>query len=125
MRVSWKIGIAACAFGLLLPLAGQAQPGSGACRDDAARLCADAPAGPRGVGSCLRSHRDELSPACAAQVDQRAAGRRRMMKMREACLKDLDAFCEEVERAQDRVPCLRDHSAELSPACREALPPAR
>jgi hypothetical protein len=123
MRMGWKIGIAVCAFGLLLPVVGQAEP-VGACGDDIARLCADAPRGMRGVASCLKANRDALSPECGAQVDERAAKRRHTLQMREACLKDLRAFCEEVESARDRVGCLRQHRDELTPQCRDALPGA-
>lgn len=118
----WNTTLAACALGLALAGPAPAQPGAAACRDDVARLCADAPEGRRGVASCLKAHRDELSPACRTRVDARAEKRRRMQRAREACQEDVRELCGEIDSARDRMACLRSHGDALSPACREALP---
>jgi hypothetical protein len=42
--------------------------------------------------------------------------------LREACSDDARKFCAEVQRGGGRiVKCLRDHSAELAPPCRDGL----
>ena len=42
--------------------------------------------------------------------------------MRQACMDDAKKFCSEVQRGGGRVvKCLRDHSAELAPSCRDGL----
>ncbi len=120
--MGWKRGILVAVFALLLPGAGQGQP-SAACAEDAARLCADAAPGRRGVSSCLKSHRAELSAQCGAEVDQEAAKRRQMHRMREACGEDVRELCDEIDSTPDRIACLRGHDAQLSAACRDALPP--
>jgi len=42
--------------------------------------------------------------------------------LREACMGDAKKFCADVQRGGGRiVRCLRDHSADLAPACRDGL----
>jgi hypothetical protein len=42
--------------------------------------------------------------------------------VREACMGDAKKFCADVQRGGGRiVKCLRDHSADLAPGCRDGL----
>jgi hypothetical protein len=42
--------------------------------------------------------------------------------LREACTDDTKKFCADVQRGGGRIiKCLRDHSAELAPPCRDGL----
>ncbi len=101
----------------------EAGPGTGACHADVQRLCSQAKGTPGGVGRCLREHREELSPGCREQIDQaRGAARGRRAEVEKACKDELDRFCAEVAPARGRMRCLRQHEAELSDACRGALP---
>jgi hypothetical protein len=89
------------------------------CRADVKRLCPGAAGGPA-VRACLREHEDALSEACRTRME---AGRERGKAMKDACAADVKAHCAGVERGQGRLHrCLREHQADLSPGCRDALP---
>ena len=118
----WNTILGAFALGLAFALPAAAQPG-GACGDDIARLCADAPEGRRGVAVCLKQHRDEVSLECRLELEGRDWKRQQMQRMREACREDVAEHCAEIDSPGDRLACLRDLGAELSPECQEALPP--
>lgn len=46
-------------------------------------------------------------------------------RMRESCHDDAQKLCADAPRGRARFDCLREHQAELSPACREALQAGR
>ncbi len=57
--------------------------------------------------------------ATTAQAQDRKA-------LRDACIGDAKKFCANVQRGQGRiVQCLKDHEAELAPACRDGLAKAK
>ncbi|MCA9546522.1 MAG: hypothetical protein KC613_19090 [Myxococcales bacterium] len=103
-----------------------------ACEGDAQRLCADAQ-GKRGVKRCMREHKDELSAECSAAIEQakamrgegRGEGRRGKGKwgaFKGACQADRERLCGDVEPGEGRVKaCMREHKAELSAECAEAI----
>ena len=92
----------------------------GACRAEIERLCADAPRG-RERGMCLKKHESQLSEGCRAWIAERRQSRgARGDAVRSACKADMEALCADAEPG-DRGRCLREHSADLSDACREAL----
>lgn len=100
-------------------------PGGGVCHADVMRLCADV-RGQRGaVPSCLMEHKDELSEACRTQMEQRAERARGIGKqVQQACADELARFCPDFQPGGGGLMrCLRPHEAELSEACRAALPP--
>ena len=118
----WKTVLAAAVLALAPAGAGQAQ--AGPCDADAALHCGDAAPGPRGVASCLKANRDQLSAECRAQVDAEQAQRAQAHRMLKACAGDAEEFCEDIDSAADRLACLQANSASLSAACLEALPPS-
>lgn len=102
-----------------------AGPGGGACHADVMRLCSDV-RGQRGaVRGCLAEHADELSEACRAQIAQRGDRARGVGKrVRRACAPELSRFCPDLPPGEGGIMrCLRPHQAELSEACRAAVPP--
>lgn len=119
-----------------------------ACRDDIASYCKSAEAGRGRIIACLADNQAKLSAACAAVVQERQAragkgnaaatpppanataelatpdakakgkGGNRLA----ACRTEVASFCQSVQAGGGaRVKCLREHQAELSPACSEAL----
>jgi len=68
----------------LLALAGAALAAGGnnstnphPCREDRARFCHDVDPGGGAVARCLWKHRDEISPACRKELEDREADRHR------------------------------------------------
>jgi len=51
------------------------RPGRKACADDVKKLCAGVKAGEGRIMQCLRTHSQELSPACADMLQQRGKQR--------------------------------------------------
>lgn len=51
------------------------RPGRKACADDVKKLCAGVKAGEGRIMQCLRTHTQELSPACADMLQQRGKQR--------------------------------------------------
>ncbi len=98
-------------------------PGSGVCHADVQRFCDEAKGKPRGVSSCLRSHLEELSPACREQVSRRSQRRQqRAARLQAACEGEMERFCAGSEPGRGLKACLRQNQAELSETCRAALP---
>lgn len=90
----------------------QSQPLSAdVCRDDAIKLCrATRPGGGR-VMACLESSKERLSGPCRSALPQL-----------NACTQEVRKVCESADGATALRDCARAHAADLSPACRAALP---
>jgi hypothetical protein len=102
-----------------MPLAALAQDAP--CREDAARLCADAQG--RARLQCLAEKRDELSEACRARVDRAGerGGRERPRRL-EACRADVERLCAGIEPGNGALRrCLAEKREELSEQCRAQL----
>ncbi len=99
-------------------------PGGGVCHADVMRLCSAVRGQPGAVASCLAEHKDELSEACQAQVEQRSAqGQRIGRRIQQSCADELARYCPEARPGGGGLGrCLRPHEADLSEACRAALP---
>jgi hypothetical protein len=121
-----SLGWAAVALALTFGIHVAALADDAPCREDAARLCADAQ-GARARIQCLAGKRDELSEACRARVDQarEGAGQGRGGRL-EACRADLEKLCAGIEPGGGALRrCLLEHRDALSEACRAQLAPAR
>jgi hypothetical protein len=104
-----------------IPALGQA-PRSGPCFEDVQKLCPDAKTA-RERAQCLQSHKTELSPACQEQQER---ARARVTAIKEACTGDAERLCKDVTPGGGRMAgCLQAHKAELSAACKDALPKGR
>ncbi len=94
---------------------------SAACAADMTKLCPGVDAHTDAGRSCMREHRDALSPACHSDMESR---RKAMMdKVNAACGADIAKFCAGGGQS-DEGPrhCLREHEAELSDTCKAAFP---
>jgi len=114
-------------FGLGASAEEEAHPAGNPCREDMERLCGDVKPGGGAWIQCLKDHEDELSDACRAQIAEHSQqGREHASKIVQACGEDAKQFCTEVEPGSGGIGrCLRDHEADLSSACRDALPQPR
>jgi hypothetical protein len=75
------------------------------------------------AGTCLSTHKDALSASCATAVDDFEA-KRKLKKANDttggACKDDRKKLCADKQGA-DAKACLKDHKADLTQACRDAI----
>ncbi len=89
------------------------------CADDAAKLCQGVQPGQGNIARCLRQHSSELSPACQENIAQM---QQNIRNFRQACKDDVKQLCDGVQRGGGRIiQCMKQHEAELSPACKEQM----
>jgi hypothetical protein len=117
-----------------------------ACRSDYQNVCANVPPGTKDSLQCLVQHSDQVSAGCRNALAPAAASaaaapaaatasaattttpahplspREQAHALRSQCGGDFQKFCPAVPLGGGRgVACLREHAAELTPACRGAL----
>lgn len=104
------------------------------CRDDLVRLCDGKPNESSYGPDCLRAHRRELNPACAASpllkkeigdpnAPQPAAPKphfRQTLVIGKCSKEDIANFCGDAE-SKDIDACLKDHESEVSDSCRARI----
>ncbi len=118
MKVALQAAVFA-AFAALACAPVQAQDARGACKADREKFCAGLTPGDGKFGPCMESHAADLSPECKAM---REAAKEARKAIRSACKADAAKFC--ADSGPERMglaKCLESHSAELEPACAEAL----
>lgn len=92
-----------------------ASPKAPACGAEIQRFCGHIETGQGKLHRCLDEHRAQLSPTCASKLKQLEA---RRQAVRQLCAADAGKHCGHLQPGQGRVVrCLREHGAELSPAC--------
>ena len=101
-------------IGPVLWAAGAERP----CMEDVKRLCPEAKT-KQEIRNCMKMHKDELSDACKEKM---ATAKKKIQGIRQACADDLKKFCGDVQAGRGRkLKCLKEHEADLSPSCREAM----
>jgi len=121
LRVVLFATIACCValFGLGAHAQEAGRAGGNPCREDMERLCSDVKPGGGAKIRCLKDHEDELSDACRAQIAEHSQRGNGKLK---ACGDDAKRLCPKEEPGHGGVlRCLRDHEADLSSECRDAL----
>ena len=90
------------------------------CKADMEKLCVGIEPGDGRMMKCMADNEDKLSAECKSK---RAEMKDKMADAREACDADIQKFCADVKGGKGRImKCLKKHSAELSPACKESAP---
>ena len=98
----------------------------GPCQADREKFCKGVKPGHGDMIKCMQAHKDELSDGCKAMGQMaREKMKARGSTIREACGTDLGKFCKDSKSPRDKMQCLRAHSADITPACQAALPPAK
>ncbi len=103
----------------------------GACAQDAQKFCPDAKT-PKERAQCLKSHEVELSQGCkelqARATNARAKAQEKMATLKDACKSDAETLCKDVKPGRGGsglTQCLKSHEADLSAACKDALPKSK
>lgn len=92
------------------------------CADDVGKFCKDVKPGHGRIAVCLNEHPSDLAPACKKMVDQVMPMMNAPMEAHTDCAADVQRFCGDVPPGVGRVGfCLGEHSAELSPTCKQHI----
>ena len=87
------------------------------CAEEIAKFCKDVKPGGGRILGCLNEHEKELSASCREKLGE---SKKRLMEAQQACTGDMEKFCKDVQPGGGRIlKCLREHTQELSPACRK------
>lgn len=96
------------------------------CNSELMQYCAQVTPGEGRLLSCLYAYQDKLSGQCEHALYDAAARLERAIGaiayVADQCRSELETHCTGVEVGDGRVAqCLKDHVAELSPGCDQAL----
>jgi Cysteine rich repeat len=96
------------------------------CNSELTQYCAEVTPGEARLLACLYAHGDKLSGQCEHALYDAAARLERAIGaitfVANECRSELETHCAGVEVGDGRVAqCLKDHAAELSPGCDQAL----
>jgi len=99
-----------------------------ACKDDAATYCADVDPGMGRMHECLRTHRSQLKPECAAEELKlniiQAADIRLRPGVYKECSEEIAVYCKKVQPGKGRLyRCLQNNmgKVDFSDMCRRKL----
>ena len=110
-------------FGLVtIALSSSTALADDACEADRKKLCGDFLAhkghNHKDLAECMQGHEAELSDSCK---QQRIAVMGEKEEVHESCKADVQKLCSGVKPGHWRVrECLKQHDAELSPACKQS-----
>lgn len=111
------------AVAALFTTAEAAEAKHGACKADVEKLCKDVQPGEGRVVACLKEHKAEVSPKCTSFMKEVQHG---LKQVTEACEPDVEKYCFDAPIGKGGLAsCLQKHSADLSPACKEAVAKVR
>jgi len=124
-QVAWMALLGLAVSGLVWStpaLAQEQRPRRGACAADVQRFCPEARTSQERA-QCLKRHEADLSQGCKDLRARATQARSKRMAVREACRADAETWCKDVAPGRGGLmQCLQSHRAELSAACRDALP---
>ena len=99
-----------------------------ACTADEHKFCPDAKTA-KERAQCLKSHEAELSQGCqdlrTRAANARGKAQEKMATLKDACKSDAETLCKDVKPGRGGSgmrQCLQAHEADLSAACKDALP---
>lgn len=96
------------------------------CSSELTRYCEQVTPGEGRLLACLYAHSDKVSGRCEHALYDAAARLERAIStityVANECRAELETHCASVEVGEGRVAqCLKNHTAELSPGCNQAL----
>jgi len=92
----------------------------GPCQADAARLCAEVPAGHGAKMKCLNDHEADLGPECKERMESVKARMKQLVaEIEKACGDDGKKLCPDAKLGAGLLPCLIEHEHDLSAPCHD------
>jgi len=89
------------------------------CAEEIAKHCKEVKPGGGRILNCLNEHQEELSVSCRKKLEE---SKKKLMEAQQACTEDMGKFCKDVQPGGGRIlKCLREHTQELSSACRQEI----
>jgi len=89
------------------------------CADEIAKYCKEVKPGGGRILDCLNEHQKDLSVSCRKKLEE---SKKRLMEAQQACTGDMEKFCKDIQPGGGRIlKCLREHTEELSSACRQVI----
>ena len=89
------------------------------CADEIAKYCKEVKPGGGRILDCLNEHQKDLSVSCRKKLEE---SKKRLMEAQQACSGDMEKFCKDIQPGGGRIlKCLREHTEELSSACRQVI----
>ena len=89
------------------------------CSKDIQTYCANVEPGGGNIAKCMRDNQDKLSTECKMSRDKM---KKAFKEVKEACHDDYEKFCSNEKMGRGRVmKCMKEHSAELSAACKTEI----
>ena len=89
------------------------------CADEIAKYCKEVKPGGGRILDCLNEHQKDLSVSCKKKLEE---SKKRLMEAQQACSGDMEKFCKDIQPGGGRIlKCLREHTQELSSACRQEI----
>ena len=128
-QVAWMALLGLVVGGLVwsTPVLAQTKaPRTSACTADEQQFCPDAKTAKERT-QCLKSHEADLSQGCK-DLRARAANARahtKMATLKEVCKSDAETLCKDAKAGRATTQCLQSHAADLSMACKDALPKSK
>src|SRR5690242_17459169 len=99
------------------------QPQKGACKAAVQKPRSDVQPGAGRILQSLKTHQADLSPACATNMK---AAEQAVKQMSDACEPDIEKFCFDTTMGKGGVAsCLKQHKADLSAGCKDAVAKAK
>ena len=118
-----KLLFLALGFILLTGTGAFAQAPGGACAGDIEKFCQGVQQGEGRIANCIAQHKEEVSPACKARLEEAA---NQLKGVQKACEDDIMAFCEGVKPGGGRIAkCLKANVSKLSPQCKASAAKAK
>jgi cysteine rich repeat protein len=115
--------LVACAVAAFFTTAAAEQGAQGACKQDVEKLCKDVQPGEGRVLACLEEHQSEVSHKCAGNLKQ---VKQALKQVSAACEPDIEKFCWNTPIGKGGIAkCLKQHSSELTPDCKDAVAKAK
>ncbi|HVN23548.1 MAG TPA: cysteine rich repeat-containing protein [Syntrophorhabdales bacterium] len=106
-----------------LTVTGALAQGKGACGGDIEKFCQGVQQGEGRIAQCLAQHKEEVSPACKARMEEAA---KQLKGVQKTCEDDIMAFCEGVKPGGGRIAqCLKANASKLSPQCKASVAQAK
>ena len=115
--------VTACFVGSLLLVLAAGARAERPCGADIDKFCAQVEAGGGRIARCLKSHENDLSPACKDHLKEVKG---KLEEIHKDCQGDVDSLCKDVKAGGGRIlRCLRQNEAKVSQACKDAMAKGR